>query len=96
MAATVLNSKRAIQMSIFVVRAFVRMREALSANRQIVAKLMELEHRLEDHDGTIQELVDAIRELMLPPSPNHRKIGFETPHRAAKTNARAISLVRRS
>ena len=37
------------------------MREALSANRQIVAKLVELEHRLEDHDGTIQELVDAIR-----------------------------------
>ena len=72
------------------------MREALSANRQIVAKLVELEHRLEDHDGTIQELVDVIRELMLPPSPNQRKIGFETPHRAAKTNGRAISLVRRS
>jgi phage regulator Rha-like protein len=96
MAATVLNSKRAIQMSIFVVRAFVRMREALAANQQIVAKLLELEHRLENHDGTIQELVAAIRELMLPPPPNRRRIGFQTPPRAGKVNGRAISLVRRS
>ena len=96
MAATVLNSKRAIQMSIFVVRAFVRMREALAANQQIVAKLLELEHRLENHDGTIQELVAAIRELMLPPPPNRRRIGFQTSPRAGKVNGRAISLVRRS
>ena len=96
MAATVLNSKRAIQMSIFVVRAFVRMREALAANQQIVAKLLELEHRLENHDGTIQELVAAIRELMIPPPPNRRRIGFQTPPRAGKVNGRAILLVRRS
>ena len=96
MAATVLQSKRAIQMSIFVVRAFVRMREALAANQQIAAKLRELEHRLENHDGTIQELVAAIRELMLPPPPNRRRIGFQTPPRAGKVNGRAISLVRRS
>ena len=96
MAATVLNSKRAIQMSIFVVRAFVRMREALAANQQIVAKLLELERRLENHGGTIQELVAAIRELMLPPPPNRRRIGFQTPPRAGKVNGRAISLVRRS
>ena len=51
MAATILNSERAIQMSIFVVRAFVRMREALAANQQIVAKLSELEGRLEGHDA---------------------------------------------
>src|SRR5437667_6855144 len=70
MAATVLNSERAIQMSIFVVRAFVRMREALAANRQIVAKLTELESRLESHDADIQELVEAIRELMAPPARN--------------------------
>ena len=96
MAATVLQSKRAIQMSIFVVRAFVRMREALAANQQIVAKLLELEQRLENHDGTIQELVAAIRELMIPPPPNRRRIGFQTPPRAGKVNGRAILLVRRS
>lgn len=79
MAATVLNSKRAIEMSIFVVRAFVRMREASAANRQIEAKLGELERRLESHDGDIQELVEAIRELMAPEPVNPRRIGFETP-----------------
>src|SRR5947207_5762577 len=66
MAATVLNSQRAIEMSIFVVRAFVRMREALAANRQIVAKLTELESRPESHDAALQEPVEAIRELMAP------------------------------
>src|SRR6266851_8081662 len=70
MAATVLNSERAIEMSVFVIRAFVRMREALVANRQIAAKLTELEGRLENHDADIQELVEAIRELMSPPARN--------------------------
>ena len=79
MAATVLNSKRAIEMSIFVVRAFVHLREASTANRQIEAKLAELERRLESHDGDIQQLVEAIRELMEPEPVNPRRIGFETP-----------------
>lgn len=79
MAATVLNSERAVEMSIFVVRAFVRMREALASNQKIVAKLGELERRLETHDSDIQDLVEAIRELMVPPAPNRRRIGFQTP-----------------
>jgi len=79
MAATVLNSKRAIEMSVFVVRAFVRMREALAMNQQIVTKLGEIERRLETHDTDIQELVDAIRELMAPLPANKRRIGFEAP-----------------
>src|SRR5438445_4782097 len=77
MAATVLNSKRAIEMSIFVVRAFVRMREALAANQQVVAKLTELECRLESHDADIQDLVEAIRQLMAPPPHNGRRNGFD-------------------
>ena len=96
MAATVLNSDRAIQMSIFVVRAFVRMREALAANQQIIVKLTELERRLENHDGKIQQLVGAIRELMLPAAPNRRKIGFAMAPLAAKINGKTIALVRRS
>ena len=92
MAATVLNSKRAIQLSIFVVRAFVRMREALAANQQIVAKLAELERRLQNHDGKIQDLVHAIRELMVPPTPARRRIGFETPTGLVRANARRIRL----
>jgi phage regulator Rha-like protein len=89
MAATVLNSKRAIEMSIFVVRAFVRMREALAANQQIVAKLTELECRLESHDADIQELVEAIRELMAPPAPNGRRIGFDYASSSAKLRGKA-------
>jgi phage regulator Rha-like protein len=89
MAATVLNSKRAIEMSIFVVRAFVRMRETLAANQQIVTKLSEIERRLEGHDAEIQELVDAIRELMAPLPANTRRIGFEAPANPARKNARA-------
>jgi hypothetical protein len=79
MAATVLNSVRAIQMSVFVVRAFVRLREMLAANRQLAAKIDELENRLEIHDGAIQELFQAIKALMLPPKTPRRKIGFQLP-----------------
>ncbi len=66
MAATVLNSRRAIEMSVFVVRAFVRMREILGKNRQLAAKINELDRRLETHDTAIQDLIDAIKELMIP------------------------------
>lgn len=77
MAATVLNSERAIEMSVFVVLAFVRMRRAIAANRQVLAKLAEVERRLETHDADIQGLMDAIRELINPPDPPRRRIGFE-------------------
>jgi len=79
MAATVLNSKRAIEMSIFVVRAFVQMRQATVLNQHVVSKLAELEARLDSHDGEIQGLVEAIRELIEPLPANNRRIGFETP-----------------
>jgi len=88
MAATVLNSERAVEMSIFVVRAFVRMREALSSNQKIVAKLSELERRLETHDSDIQQLIEAIRELMTPPEHNRRKIGFALPAVTAKAHGK--------
>jgi ORF6N domain len=79
MAATVLSSERAIEMSVFVVLAFVRMRRAIVGNRHILTKLAELEHRLESHDADIQDLMNAIRELMSPEEPNRRRIGFEAP-----------------
>ena len=87
MAATVLNSERAVEMSVFVVRAFVRMREALATNQQIMAKLCELEQRLEIHDADIERLIEAIKELMEPPDPKHRKIGFEVPTHGGKVLA---------
>jgi phage regulator Rha-like protein len=77
MAATVLNSERAIRMSVFVVRAFVRLREMLAANRQMAAKIYELETRLDTHDSTIHELIEAIKDLMMPEDPPRRPIGFQ-------------------
>lgn len=88
MAATVLNSKRAIEMSVFVVRAFVQMRQALAINQHVVSKLSELEARLDSHDEEIQDLVEAIRELLAPLPAGQRRIGFEAP--SAKSQARAL------
>ena len=82
MAATVLNSKRAIEMSIFVVRAFVQMRQALVFNQHVVSKLSDLEERLDNHDGEIQDLIEALRELIAPLPANQRRIGFEAPSAA--------------
>jgi hypothetical protein len=79
-------------MSIFVVRAFVRMREALIMNQQIVTKLSELEQRLESHDVEIQELVEAIRELMAPLPANDRRIGFQAPAASGKDSNKALKV----
>jgi phage regulator Rha-like protein len=79
MAATVLNSERAVEMSVFVVRAFVRLREMLSTNHELAAKIDELERRLDTHDASIQDLLEAIRELMLPEPATGGKIGFQLP-----------------
>jgi hypothetical protein len=82
MAATVLNSKQAVEMSVFVVRAFVRLREIVATNKEFAERLNELEEHLETHDGTIQEIISAIRELMNRPSRRKSKIGFKLPNRA--------------
>jgi hypothetical protein len=89
MAATVLNSKRAVEMSIFVVRAFVQMRQALAANQHVASKLTELESRLDGHDEQIQELIEAIRELIAPLPANDRRIGFEAPSEPGKPQSKA-------
>ena len=66
-------------MSVFVVLAFVRMRRAIAGNRHILTKLAELERRIKNHDADIQDLMDAIRELMSPAGPTRSRIGFEAP-----------------
>jgi hypothetical protein len=78
-AANVLNSLRAAEMSVLVVRAFVRMREVITHNREIASKLAQLEQRLGDHDEAIAEIVRTIRKLMSPPPGDtkpKRRIGF--------------------
>lgn len=79
MAATVLNSERAVCMSVFVVRAFVRLRELLAADRQLAAKVKELEDRLNTHDDAIHEIIAAIRKLTAPKPARRGRIGFQLP-----------------
>jgi phage regulator Rha-like protein len=76
MAASVLSSPKAIEMSILVVRAFVRLRELLATHSRLAAKLGEHERGLARHDRQFVVLFDAIRELMAPPVKQKKRIGF--------------------
>jgi hypothetical protein len=76
MAATILNSPHAIEMSIFVVRAFVHLRNLLLSHKELALKLTELERKIEKHDGEIRLIFDAIRQLMPPQEKPKRRIGF--------------------
>ena len=78
MLASVLNSERAVEMSVYVVRAFVQMREMLMSNRQLAAKLEELEKRVTGHGEVLSDLVIAIRKLLEPPADEKPRpeIGF--------------------
>ena len=76
MLASVLRSARAVEMSLHVVRAFVHMRAMLAGQRLLARKLGELEQRVGGHDRDIAALVQTIRQLMMPPAPTRRRIGF--------------------
>ena len=81
MAATILNSPRATEMSVFIVRAFVELREAFATHKKLAERIDELESRLErklaTHDQAITGILEAIRQLMAPPEPaKKRRIGF--------------------
>ncbi|HEV3099867.1 MAG TPA: ORF6N domain-containing protein [Candidatus Udaeobacter sp.] len=77
MLANVLNSAIAVQASVRVVRAFVRLREMVAANAQLAAKLKELERRFDSHDEAIANLFAALKQLVEPTdAPKRREIGF--------------------
>ncbi len=76
MAATVLNSPLAVEMSVFVVRAFVKLREMLSTHKELAHKIEELERKLGVHDEAIIGLFEAIKQLMDPPAEKRNQIGF--------------------
>jgi hypothetical protein len=79
MAATILNSKRAVEMSLYLVRAFVQMRETILANTTILKRLAEIDHRLVEHDSVLREVVDQLQPLLdAPPvdEDSKPKIGF--------------------
>ena len=76
MAATILNSPRAIEVSVFVVRAFVRLSRVAADRRQLALKLAELESKLASHDRSFQVVFAAIKQLMQPSAPKKKRIGF--------------------
>lgn len=77
MLSSVLNSKRAIQVNIAIMRTFVKLREILSAHKELAYKLSQLERKIEKHDEEIRTIFEAIRQLMAPPPEKlHRPIGF--------------------
>ena len=79
MAASVLNSRRAIDTSVWVVRAFIRLREASAAHAQMLAKLKVIEQRLGDHDDDLKEVFVMLRRLLSPSPGKSRPIGFRLP-----------------
>ena len=76
MLASVLNTPRAIEMSVYVVRAFVTLRAMLTTHRELAHKLAELERKVASHDVRIRSLFEAIRQLTAPLERPHRRIGF--------------------
>jgi phage regulator Rha-like protein len=78
MVASVLNTRRAIEVSLYVVRAFVKLREWLGTHKQLARKLAELENRIAEHDEEITALFEAIRRLMEPPDKPGKPIGFHS------------------
>ena len=86
MLSGVLHSRRAIQVNVAIMRTFVRLRQMLASNARLARKLEELEKK---YDNQFRIVFDAIRELMTPPAPKSRRIGFlvkERPARYGRTN----------
>ena len=76
MLSSVLNSKRAIEVNIAIMRAFVKLREMVSTHKKLALKLSELERKIEGHDESIHTIFEAIHQLMAPPEKPKKKIGF--------------------
>ena len=95
MLASVLNSAIAVQASVRVVRAFVRLREMVAANAQLAAKLKELERRFDSHDEAIANLFAALKQLLEPTgAPKRREIGFHVREEAARYRVRKAPRVK--
>lgn len=76
MLSSVLHSRHAIRVNIAIMRAFVRLNQFLAVNRDLAEKLADLEHKVDSHDKQIQAVFEAIHQLMTPPDPPRRQIGF--------------------
>ena len=83
MLSSVLRSPRAAQVNVAIMRAFVRLRETLALHKDLARKLAELERKIEGHDTHIHALFETIRQLMAPPEPPRKPIGFHVKERIA-------------
>ncbi len=77
MLSSVLNSERAVEVNILIIRAFVKLREILSTHKELAQKLKELELKIETHDEQITSIIEAINQLLEPPPEPKKKMGFE-------------------
>lgn len=84
MLGNVLKSDRAVEVSLLVVRTFVQLRERLSTNKELAAKLLELGRKVSGHDQAIIGLMNGIRELMKQPVGKSRPIGFTAKIKGSK------------
>src|SRR5687767_905677 len=82
MLSSVLKSERAVQVNIAIMRAFLRLREALSMHKELAHKLAEMEGKIANHDANIRNLFDAIRHLMAPAKESQKEIGFHVKEEA--------------
>ncbi len=88
MLSSVLKSKRAVQINILIMRAFVQLREFLATHKSLASKLDEIEKKLQTHDVQIRGIIEAIRQMMLPPEKPKRPIGFHVEEPVAKYTAK--------
>jgi len=97
MAATILNSARAVEVSVYVVRAFVQLRELLAGNRELARRFDELEQRLERRlttdDQAIAGILDAIRQLMQPPNRASGRLALSRPRRSRPSAEQTATLL---
>jgi hypothetical protein len=88
MLAAILNTPWAIEVSVFVVRAFVRLREIATTHKALDQKLTDIESKIKTHDGAIRSLVWTIRQLMAAPEKPPKKIGFQLREKRAEYGRR--------
>ena len=77
MAASVLNSQKAIEVSVYIVRAFVKLRLMIAEHKELSRRIVQIERHLAEHDEQIIELIEAIKQFLRPnPPPKKRRIGY--------------------
>ena len=94
MLSSVLNSKRAIEVNVAIMRAFVQLRKMIDSHAELSRKLSDLERKMGDHDEQIQAIFEAIRQLMAPPDTEKKKIGYTVKEKQKKYGKKSKSTLK--